>query len=99
MSTYKNKKLQPLAGSLFKFLRNVGIEEKVKEYEAIGRWPAIVGNKIAEVTTAERVSDGILFVKVKNSVWRNELMYMKSDILASMDETIGKNVIKDIRYI
>jgi len=79
-------------------LRKLGAEKKVKEFEAIAKWPGIVGEQIAEVTEPERVVDGILFVKVKNSVWRNELIYMKRQILAKIAEAIKEKAIKDIRY-
>ncbi len=99
MSQSRRKPLQPLANSLQGFLRNLGIETKVKEFEAIGKWPVIVGKKIAAVTTAEYVSEGVLFVKVNGSAWRNELIYMKLDILDRINHSVGKGIIKDIRYI
>jgi len=77
----------------------MGIEKKVKEFEAIAKWPGIVGDQISEVTKPERVVDGILFVKVKNSVWRNELIYMKHQILSKIAESIQDRVIRDIRYL
>lgn len=95
----KSSAPQPLANSLSGFLRSLGIEGKVKEYQVIGKWPVIVGKKIAQATTADQVIDGILFVKVKNSAWRNELIYMKREILDRIDKQIGRGIIRDIRYI
>ncbi len=79
-------------------MRSIGAESKVKEFEAIARWSEIVGESIAKVTKAERVVDGILFVKVRNSAWRNELIYMKRDMLRQIAEAISDHAIKDIRY-
>ena len=90
---------QSLARSLSELLSGMGVQGKMKEFEAIASWPAIVGDSVAEVTKPVRVSHGILFVQVKNSVWRSELVYMKAEILANITRQIGENVIDDIKYI
>ncbi|MFQ5823349.1 MAG: DciA family protein [bacterium] len=84
---------------LINLLRNLGIESKVKEHEVIVKWPIIVGQKISNITKAEKTVDGILFVKVKKNAWRSELIFLKKDILTKIDETIGAGIIKDIRFI
>ena len=68
-----------------KAIRSV-VEQVIKElqlgrtllqYKVLEEWGTLVGDRIAQVTTAERVVDGKLIVKVKSSVWRNELTFMK----------------------
>jgi len=88
-----------LAVSLAGFLRSLGIEGRVREYEVMGRWSEIVGEKIASACEPVRVSDGVLLVKVRSSSWRNELVYMKDDILDKIGKTVARGVIKDIKYI
>ncbi len=88
-----------LGHSIAKLLRNMGIEEKVKEYQAINEWSQIVGENVSKVTKAQRVVNGILFVKVKNSSWRNELIYMRQEILIKLDKTVGRGIIKEVRFI
>ena len=88
-----------LGHSITKLLRNMGIEEKVKEYQAINEWSQIVGENVSKVTKAQRVVNGILFVKVKNSSWRNELIYMRQEILIKLDKTVGRGIIKEVRFI
>jgi len=77
----------------------MGIEEKVKEHQAINEWSRIVGENVSKVTKAQRVVNGILFVKVKNSSWRNELIYMRQEILIKLDKTVGRGIIKEVRFI
>jgi len=88
-----------LGHSITKLLRNMGIEEKVKEYQAINEWSQIVGENVSKVTKAQNVVNGILFVKVKNSSWRNELIYMRQEILIKLDKTVGRGIIKEVRFI
>ncbi len=99
MSTRRTKKPKVLGDSITKLLRNMGIEEKVKEYQAINEWSQIVGENVSKVTKAQRVVNGILFVKVKNSSWRNELIYMRQEILIKLDKTVGRGIIKEVRFI
>jgi predicted nucleic acid-binding Zn ribbon protein len=80
-------------------LRNLGIEKKVKEYEVINNWAKIVGPKISKVTIPERTENGILFVKVKSAAWKSELMFMKRDIMTTIDKTVGSGIVKDIRFL
>lgn len=80
-------------------LKSLGIETAVKEHEVVGRWPEIVGEQIAGVSKADHVINGVLFVKVENSVWRNELIMLKRELFLKIDKKIGRGIIKDIRLI
>ena len=97
--SYGDKKVpRQLGHSLSKLLRSLGIETKVKQHEAILNWPKIVGESISNVTAADKVVDGILFIRVSSSVWRNELIYMKQDILERINISVGRKVIREIRF-
>ncbi|MFQ5769366.1 MAG: DUF721 domain-containing protein [bacterium] len=99
MSHVNNKNPGTLGDSISQLLKSLGIEKKVKQHEVVSKWPEIVGKKVASVTNVEKVVDGILFIKVISSAWRNELIYMKKDILQRMNKTFGAGIIKDIRFI
>jgi len=90
---------KPLGDSLAAFLKSKGWQRKVKEFEALGHWNVIVGGEIADATEAGYVSEGVIYIKVKNSSWRNELTYLKKDILCRIEKRVGSGIIKDIRYI
>lgn len=90
--------LSPMAKVLDQLLQNLGIERRVKEHMAITHWQEAVGAKIAAVATPMRVRDGILFVRVDSSVWRNELLFHKGLIIAKLNRLIGKSVVEDIRF-
>ena len=77
------------------FQRN-GMAQQIQEYEAVNLWEQVVGEKIAKVTKAKDVRDGKLFVEVLNSIWRNELYYMKPSIIEKINKHIGKKIIHDI---
>ncbi len=79
-------------------LRDTGMEETAKRYEAITKWEEIVGPKVAAVTIPERVSHGNLIVKVTSSVWKYELTMRKQEILQKIHQVTGSLEIKDIQW-
>ena len=81
------------------FLINTGLENGVKQQNAVIIWPKIVGTKIAENTTAELVDFNVLTIKVKNSTWRNELYLKKDIILEKLNKELGLNTIKELRFL
>ena len=80
-------------------LRELGIEKSMKRYQALWIWPKVVGDRIAEVTEPQRVSEGKLFIRVKNDTWRNELVYYKPKIIKKLNTKLGAPVIEDIIFI
>ena len=83
---------------LSRVLKDHNLEEESKRYEALTRWDEIVGEKIAAVTTPERVMHGVLVVKVNSSVWKYELTMRKAEILAKIHEMTKSNDVKDIQW-
>jgi len=86
-------------GSVFaRLFRDLGIDRAIQQNVAVNRWAEIVGERIAEVSEAERIEKGVLFVKVSSPVWRNELVFMKAGLIKNINETLGKNIVKDIKF-
>jgi len=78
--------------------RSWGIEKKLKEQTAITMWPGVVGEKIAKESHPLYVKGGKFFLYVEKAVWRNELNFMKSDIIRKLNQSVGTDVIKDIVF-
>lgn len=68
------------------------------QYRVLEEWGTYVGGRIAQVTTPERVVDGKLIVKVKSSAWRNELTFMKKEILSRINSKFNEEIIIDIIF-
>ena len=80
-------------------LRKRGYENVIKEQQVIQQWKEIVGEKIAEQTEPAAIENKQMFVKTSNSSWRNELIYLKTEIIKKINEFAGKRVVKDIIFI
>ncbi|MDZ7266209.1 MAG: DUF721 domain-containing protein [candidate division KSB1 bacterium] len=88
-----------LGDVLQELLHQYGLVQRVKEYQAVNLWPEVVGEQVAKVASVREVRDGCLYVEVTNSVWRNELYYMKPEIIARINRRIGQNLIHDILLV
>ncbi len=79
-------------------MNELGIERKITEYEAVLRWESVVGEHIGRVAEAIKIVRGVLVVRVKNGVWRNELSLRKREIIGTLNQALGDEVVKDIQF-
>jgi predicted nucleic acid-binding Zn ribbon protein len=89
---------KPVSQIIGQFLKSVGIAGKIEQNYAIVYWDQAVGKEIAERTEPYKIAQGILFVKVTDPVWRNELQFFKNDIIEKLNHKIGKKIVKDIKF-
>ena len=69
-------------GSLVEsLLAECGYLSACKEQEILVRWAEIAGSAVAAVTECTRAEDGVLYVRVLTSPWRQELTYLKPQLL------------------
>ena len=83
---------------LVRTLRGLKIDRRIKEETSLLNWTKVVGDRIASQTTPLRVKDSILFVRVENASWRNELVFLKAKIIKELNHSVKANVIKDIMF-
>ena len=69
-----------------------------KEYGIVRQWPTIAPEKLAGESRCERISDGILYVRVSSASWRQEATYLKENILQRIHHEFGCPTIKDIVF-
>ena len=90
--------IKPIGSALDELVKSLGIKKKLQEYDAVIYWEQVVGEQIARITTARRITQGVLFVHVKTSTWRNELSLRKKEIVDKLNTVIGFEVVKDIKF-
>lgn len=87
-------------GDLIKdFTQQAGVSEKLKAYQVVAEWDDIVGQPIGKHTEISRIENGILYVKVTNGAWRNELVFMKPVILKKIKQNYPESGVEDIFFI
>ncbi len=97
-SSTKHSRAKALGDAIEELVQNLGIKKKLREYDAVLQWEQIVGEQIAKVSTATRITKGVLFVKVKTGTWRNELTMRKPEIIKKINTTIGEEIVGDIKF-
>lgn len=89
--------MKTLAQALGQLIKDLGIESEILHNQAVQLWPEVVGKRIANISHAKKIDGKILFVKVQNDSWRNELVFLKKDIIERLNKRIGKKIVEDLR--
>ena len=94
----KKPPIKSVGTALDELIGDLGIGKKLQEYDAVVLWDTAVGDRIAQMATAVKIVQGTLFVRVKTSTWRNELTLRKNQIKEKLNECIGSEVVRDIKF-
>jgi predicted nucleic acid-binding Zn ribbon protein len=69
-----------------------------REYDVMRSWRGIVGDRVAAATECTNVENGTLYVRVTSAAWRQEISYLKQEILASIRQKTSCTTIRDIVF-
>ena len=61
-------------------------------------WDTIVGNVIAQNAKPAAFKGRILLVHVTSSTWLHQLQFLKKDMIAKLNVTLGKTLIEDLKF-
>ncbi len=90
--------MHSLRDSISGILKAYGLYEPVQLHQAVVLWEKIVGPTVAKHIRAVEVRGRTLLVKTDNPAWRTELAFQKDELLRIINEKIGPNTIRDIRF-
>jgi len=91
-----NDHVTSLSVLLNNFLREHGLEQKMKELSVPQYWREIVGEQIHKVSVVKYFENGQLFVEVRAAVWRTELLLRREDIRRKINERCGGELVREI---
>jgi len=91
-----NDSEKPLKQLVNKMLRSYGLGDRLDEMSLVKSWEELVGKMIARHTDEIYFNKGTLYVKLDSSTLRQELSYVKSDLVQRLNEKAGKIMVKDI---
>ena len=92
----RRSNVQNIGEVVNELLKELRIDEKLKEIGIINAWYDIMGKKIQRETGRLYVKNRVLFVYLKSAVVRNELMMLKSSVVKALNEKAGGDIIDDI---
>jgi predicted nucleic acid-binding Zn ribbon protein len=95
---FKSAKLQRIDDILEKTLKKYHIPLKTEDRHLRDPWLQAVGSRIAAQTKPDCIKKAVLFVKVANSAWMQQLHFMKQDILEKFNHLHQAEPVKDIFF-
>jgi hypothetical protein len=94
--TQSRRSLIPLPDLIAGVIKTHGFQSRMVEFSLQQQWGAIVGPHIAGHTYPESIRHRKLFLLAETSVWLQQLLFLKSEILAKITEALGDDVLTDI---
>ena len=92
----RRSNVQNIGEVVSQLLKDLRIDQKLKEVRLINSWNEVLGNNVSRATSKIFIKNRVLFVYLKSPVVRNELMMLKSGIIKSLNEKVGEKIIDDI---
>ena len=94
----KQKNLLKLGDFLDKTLKRRKILLDIADPFLVEAWNESVGKGIAAHTYPFKFRNNTLFVRVSNSVWMQQLQFMKQDIIDKVNPAFGNRTVKNIHF-
>lgn len=95
---FQPAKLQRIDDILEKTLKKYKIPLKTEDRRLRDVWLQAVGSRIAAQTKPDCVKKAVLFVKVANSAWMQQLHFMKREIIEKFNYLHQAEPVKDIFF-
>ena len=92
----RRSKTITLAEAVNDYLKEMKLDGKLSEVSVINSWEEIVGIAISSRTTKIYIKDHILYVHLKSSVVRNELLMLREELREKLNQKAGSEVVKEI---
>ena len=83
---------------LRQLLEESSLQARMDELRAAGLWSNIVGEALSSQCSKPLVKNGVMQIGVPNASLRNELHMNRTRIRLLINETIGKETIKEIKF-
>ncbi|MCF0235450.1 MAG: DUF721 domain-containing protein [Bacteroidaceae bacterium] len=95
----ERRKPEQIDQTLRLFLRESGLETPLRQFRVVQDWPSIVGPQIAPHTTALKVENQTLLVRVHAPTLRTQLNLMKANLIGQINAAAQAHLIFDIKFV
>lgn len=79
------------------FLKENQLEQPLLERQLVAKWGEVMGSLVSELTRSVEIKNGMLYVKVKSAALRQQLFECRFEVVKKMNESVGAEVIRDVR--
>ncbi len=92
----RNQNLIKLGDAISQIFKEEKLDEKYSIFAIRNGWEGIVGKTVAKHTTQINYLNGLLYVSIDSPVVRNELSYVKDEIMQKVNKFVGKRLVKEL---
>jgi predicted nucleic acid-binding Zn ribbon protein len=93
------ERMERIGNPLRDLLQRLRLTEPLTGWRAVELWPSVVGERVAARTQALSFREGVVFVEVESAAWMNELTYLKRRLIRDLNEKLGEDLVRDIRWV
>ena len=79
-------------------IATLDVGNKIDAARTIEAWAALAGPEINAVTRRVWLESNVLVVQLTSAAWRNELHMNRSQWRRRLNEALGSELVKDIRF-
>jgi predicted nucleic acid-binding Zn ribbon protein len=79
-------------------LKKENLDVALDEHRACALWPQIVGDGINRYTIKRYVNNGVMTVHLSSAALANELMLNRQRIIQSINQALGRDIIREIIF-
>ncbi len=94
----KRSNTESIAEVIKQYLQELQIDRKLKEVGLTSQWEEVVGKIIASKTEKINIRNGIMYVHIRSSVVKSELMMIREELVRALNEKAGEELIKGIVF-
>lgn len=87
---------QTLQEVLHSFINENNLQKGLHQIDLAKAWSEVLGPGVANYTDSVRFTAGVLTVKLRSSVLREELSLGQSKIIALLNEHLGKDLVESL---
>ena len=87
---------QPIENVIREYLKEMNIDQKLKEVGIVSHWEKLMGKTVAVRTSQIYMRNHILYIHVTSSVLKNELLMMRQAIIEKINEEAGERIVEQI---
>lgn len=92
----RKSKTQPIENVIREYLKEMNIDQKLKEVGIVSQWEKLMGKTVAVRTSQIYIRNHILYIHVTSSVLKNELLMMRQAIIEKINEEAGEKIVEQI---
>ncbi|MEA4935610.1 hypothetical protein SDC9_140930 [bioreactor metagenome] len=94
----RKRNTEIISDVIHQFLKQKKLEKPLYEKRIIDAWPEVLGKNIVAYTSEMSIKNKILYVRLSSSVLRHDLFISRENIVKSLNNHVGYNVIEDIVF-